>query len=401
MTRARTQNQTHPVRARTRTQVALDSFNAVLVGRQHTGQALMCALLGRQHAFLLGEPGGGKSKAIRAIAGLISGVNVFSITLDGATSKADVWGLPSGKSYIEEDVLRYNLNGRLGTARIALVDEFFRGRQVTATMLEALADRTFTQAGETIRLPLDSFIGGGNDAPDDEQYAAVIDRFDVRLPMRNLTAQEEMTVLTRLRTQPKITPVMTAVDLTALQQTVANMELDTEMREHVHAIMMHARTMGLFVSTRRMLAGYQMVCATAVHNGIVPDESCLESLADIFVPLTSGAAHTKFNRALREFIGQRVNKTLWDAKIMREELITRFERLPPNPVMLSTQERKNAVQAALDIQQSADRDLRSIAKVLADAPAAASWKQGVEVVQQDIGTVAQDIVVYIMGASAL
>lgn len=109
--------------------IKLQNFRSALnnsaLEREEIVDGLLATLLSKQNAFLLGEPGTGKSDLVRTLCAGIEKANYFGYLLTPTTDPSEVFG-PVAVTKLLKDEYTRDIDGYLPSAHIAFLDELFR-----------------------------------------------------------------------------------------------------------------------------------------------------------------------------------------------------------------------------------------------------------------------------------
>ena len=142
------------------------NLNAVTLERESVVDGLLATLISKQNAFLLGEPGTGKSDLVRNICNGISGANYFGYLLTPTTDPSEIFG-PVAVTKLLNDEYTRDVKGYLPDAHIAFTDELFRGSSaILNSLLTLLNERTFNNGKEVIHTPIQSIVAATNSWPE-------------------------------------------------------------------------------------------------------------------------------------------------------------------------------------------------------------------------------------------
>lgn len=212
----------------------LSNVAAVVVAPEHTVRLALLGLFAQGHVLVEDRPGVGKTLLAKSIAESIDGtftrVQFTPDLLPSDITGASVYNASNGTfEFIPGPVF----------ANVMLADELNRTNPRTqSALLEAMAEFQVTADGHTRRLPepfmviatqntLDS--SGTFPLPDTE-----LDRFLVRISIGQPSEEAELEIMARAEHgDPKVTPVLHADDVVAMQSTVRSVELATPLREYI------------------------------------------------------------------------------------------------------------------------------------------------------------------------
>ncbi|MEB3851310.1 MAG: MoxR family ATPase [Desulfurococcales archaeon] len=163
----------------------LQELQAPFVGREEEALVIALALLTREHAVLIGEPGTAKSAIARRAAQLVQ-ARFFKYLLTKFTEPSELFG-PLDISALREGVYRRVTKGKLPEAEIAFLDEIFNANSaVLNALLSILQERILYDGYTEIHVPLWSMISASNRVPDEPELEALYDRLLFRHNVRPL-----------------------------------------------------------------------------------------------------------------------------------------------------------------------------------------------------------------------
>jgi MoxR-like ATPase len=142
---------------------------------------MLVALVAKQHLLMVGQPGTAKSVHVEALISHLKDAKLFKILFDEYTTADDVFGgLDVSKLSTTGEQVRLT-KGMLPEADFMFGDEFFNINSATGHSTHTVVnERTFSQAGELIDVPLRSAFLASNKVNTDQDYAAVWDRVHLR-----------------------------------------------------------------------------------------------------------------------------------------------------------------------------------------------------------------------------
>ncbi|WP_326639289.1 MoxR family ATPase [Streptosporangium sp. NBC_01755] len=222
---------------------ALTEVRRVIVGQEHMVERLLVALLARGHCLLEGVPGVAKTLAASTLATVVGGVFArIQFTPDLVPS--DIVGTrvyhPSREAFDVE----------LGPVFVnfLLADEINRApAKVQSALLEVMAERQVTLAGETHPLPR-PFIVLATQNPIESEGVYPLpevqrDRFLFKVRVTHPSAHEELEILHRMSvTPPTPRAVLDPARLAALQSMADQVSVHQLVADYVVRLVMATRS---------------------------------------------------------------------------------------------------------------------------------------------------------------
>lgn len=149
------------------------------VGREEEAKVVLLALLTKEHAALIGEPGTAKSALIRRTAAILN-MKCFIYLLTRFTEPAELFGPLDINALKEGRYVRITTN-KLPEAEIVFLDEVFKANSaILNTLLTIMNERVFYDGYTEIKVSLWSLFGASNEVPEDPELEALYDRFLLR-----------------------------------------------------------------------------------------------------------------------------------------------------------------------------------------------------------------------------
>ncbi len=217
-----------------------EALDAALVGQKEAKEGLLLALLARQHAYLEGPPGCGKSALAEALASA-SGAQVAAVRFHRDLRETDLLGdalirrdpIPDG-----ERISRDIHPGPLLEAEVAVLDDITRAPgEALGVLVRVLSDRMALGR----KLPLETAIATAPPADAPEGYTdplepTQLDRFAVQVRLEGLLQSKNWAASQRLMRAPEATPSASAGGITArerreLQACAGALEIPGAVRE--------------------------------------------------------------------------------------------------------------------------------------------------------------------------
>lgn len=240
-------------------------MNKRLVNRDDEVRGILAAAVAGQHVCLLGDPGTGKSYLARLFAaglGLRPEVrgDYFELLLTKTTKDTEVLGSWRMQG-IKEDVWDRKVDGKLPGAKLAFLDEIFKGSSVILNgLLTIMNERMLHQDTGAISTPLRCLIGASNELPgDDDGLGAFWDRFTVRFWCQPVTSTpagyRALRALKKAENDgslPSLPQCAVIEDLDVAREAAKQVEFPSNVDDALFALVKEAREAGIPVSDRKI-----------------------------------------------------------------------------------------------------------------------------------------------------
>jgi MoxR-like ATPase len=183
MENVQTLNMPGPVEEARRKVLALkEAVNSMVVGREAEVEGILLALLSKNHVVMIGPPGTAKSFIALTIASMLR-ARVYKYMLTKYTTYDELIGYIDVEELVKTGQLKRRWSP-LVEADIAFLDEIFNADSpILNALLSLMQERVIYDplTGSAIETPLWTLIGASNRAPEEEELAAIYDRFAVKL----------------------------------------------------------------------------------------------------------------------------------------------------------------------------------------------------------------------------
>ncbi len=241
------------------------SLKSRFLERDDVIDGLLVALLAKQHALLLGQPGTAKSDLARDLAAHVSSP-YFQWLLTKFTTPEELYG-PYSLKDLEQGIYRRITTGKMPEAQVAFVDETFKASSaILNTMLTLMNERLFYNAAAAVPCPLQMLIGASNEMPEGDELEALYDRFMLRFWVKSI--EETDNELTLMTMAPATAPQpMSMADLAQAQADVFKVVIPDTTLQMLQSLFRKVKEAGIYVSDRRKRQMMHLLRARAYLDG--------------------------------------------------------------------------------------------------------------------------------------
>jgi len=249
-----------------------DEVADAFTGRDAVTHGIICAMLAREHALLIGPPGTGKSLLVRVITAAVTDARFWEYLLTRFTEPNEVLGPIDLKAWSDTGTYNRRTDGYLPTAHVGFADEIFKANSsILNALLGILNERVFHEAGQAVRCPLRSVVGASNELPEGGtagELAALYDRFLVRFDVQPPVGEDAFVSIVGGRdATPAIAASMTLADLDAAQGYVDAVDVPEDTLRALFALTQPLGEEGIVVSHRRWKKAAKILRAHAWLDG--------------------------------------------------------------------------------------------------------------------------------------
>jgi MoxR-like ATPase len=259
-----------------RLQEAARVLSSAFLDKQEIVRLLLISAVAGEHMILVGPPGTAKSALIRTFAELCD-ARYFEYLLTRFTEPNELFG-PVDIKQFREGVYTRRTDRMLPEAEIVFLDEIFKSNSaILNSLLSILNERRFANGSEIRRVPLISLFAASNEVPNDENLAAMFDRFLLRVVSDNLDSYHFHNLVQKgldneiRRITAQQSPPRTVVPVALLQQIHTSFDRYLNFSEDFLAkykgLIFQIRSEGITVSDRRVVKLLKLFAASALFEG--------------------------------------------------------------------------------------------------------------------------------------
>ncbi|GAB4561986.1 MAG: AAA family ATPase [Haliangiales bacterium] len=252
------------------------TLNGIFLDKQEIIRLLnVCAIAG-EHMVLVGPPGTAKSAIIGMFSQLID-ARYFEYLLTRFSEPNELFGPVDIKEFREGRYVR-RTERMLPEAEIVFLDEIFKSNSaILNSLLQIINERRFANGPNVMQVPLISLFAASNEVPNDENLAAIFDRFLLRVRSDYLDSYHFHELMTRgveqeirrLRGQRgRLEPILSAADLRRLQANFDRfMRFPEDFMAKYKGLIFQIRSEGITISDRRAVKLLKLFAASAIFDG--------------------------------------------------------------------------------------------------------------------------------------
>ena len=305
----------------------IDEVCGELAEREELVHTIALALLTGKNLFVLGEPGQAKSQAIDLFRSHITGAKQFDILMSKGTDQEQLFGrldlasiIPGhvshtvlnrdpryaqmrkrlaelmdsaqdDRGYAEISELHGRMNrykaalalqhegvpemvtaNKIPESHIVVLDEIFKANDgVLNSLLKALNERTYTNEGVSVSIPVISFFAASNEIPnfhnpEEKSLRALYDRFDFKVCTRYVEDKANRMKILQKKQKNMAAPMQAGIlleDLYAMQEEVRAVKIPGSINELADNILCELRRKDIPVSDRTYFGFSPVVQAEA------------------------------------------------------------------------------------------------------------------------------------------
>lgn len=342
------------------------ALNQKYFEREKEIEAILTAILSRQHVLLIGPAGTGKSALSAELSSIVTGSHYFQWLLTRFSTPEELFGVLSLKE-LERGVYKRNTAGKLPESHFAFLDEIFKGSSaILNSLLTLINERLFYNDGSPIPAPLMTIIGSSNEYPEDEGLEALFDRFLLRFEVDYVNDSKHFISMLRGNTRADL-PSITMNELLEYQFMADLTAISNEVYETLAEIRMDLENEGIRPSDRRFKQSLSLLQSKAFLEGRQHVERSDIRLLENTLWITADQRGIT-SQIIREHAQDRLLTLIEDRKQEMEELKTSIDGNSSVEERIEVRNKLLAIKNELrDVQQKREHPL--IPGLLADTEA--------------------------------
>lgn len=230
-------------------------------------EALLIALLSKQHILFIGPAGTGKSALSAMLGEIVEGSTYFQHLLTSFSTPEELFGVLSLKD-LEQGVYKRNIAGMLPEANFAFIDEIFKANSaILNSLLTLINERIFYNNGVPVHTPLMSIVGSSNEYIEEgEGLEALFDRFLLRYEVDYIRDDEQFIAMLQNNEGIHL-PKLSMQELVQHQQRVKNVHISPLILSMIAKIRKRLQDEGIRPSDRRFKQSLSLIQAKAYLEG--------------------------------------------------------------------------------------------------------------------------------------
>lgn len=230
--------------------IIISDLERKLVEREELIRLILLCIFSRQHSFLIGEAGVGKTYAIEMISSSIKDGVFWEKLFNNETRAEEIIG---------DGISEENINNTIARADFAFFDEMFKAPQeLLNSLLAVLNERKMTVNGKVINIPLNTVFSASNEFPMGSAIEPFVDRLLLWYEVKTIEKEENQIRFERgdFEKSKQLSAYFDLDDIKRVEETTSNILISDEFIKLFIDIKMKMKRMGLKCSDRKFGNGY-------------------------------------------------------------------------------------------------------------------------------------------------
>lgn len=242
-----------------------NALNGKFFEREKEVEALLIALLARQHLLLIGPAGTAKSALSAELAKIVHGTNYFQWLLTRFSTPEELFG-PLSLKELEQGVYKRNTTGKMPEAHLIFLDEIFKSNSaILNSLLTLINERLFYNNGSPVQTPVMTIVGSSNEYPEEgEGLEALFDRFLLRFEVDYIADDQNFISMLKGAGQGQTMPSITLDELRQFQFFADMVDIPEDVYQTLATIRRELRDEGIRPSDRRFRQSLGLLQAKAL-----------------------------------------------------------------------------------------------------------------------------------------
>lgn len=229
----------------------------------------LLSLLAGEHLLLVGAPGTAKSELARRLHLVVKEGDYFERLLTKFSVPEELFGPLSIKS-LEQDRYHRLTKNYLPSATIAFIDEIFKANSaILNSLLTLLNEREFDNGAQRLKVPLLSVVGASNELPEDDELAALYDRFLCRYEVSPVSDEQFLSLLAlseQDKTKPDAQLSLSIKDILSVNEQASAISISDEVLSLLQSLRHYLASQSIAVSDRRWRKVIKLLQVSAYTN---------------------------------------------------------------------------------------------------------------------------------------
>jgi len=267
--------------AKARIEGVRQTLYRIIIGREETVDAVILALIAKEHVAIIGPPGTAKSYLAQSLSRLIQ-AQFYAYLMTKFTTYDELFGPIDVVAFVQNSELR-RMWSAIVSSDIVFLDEIFKASSaILNALLSLMQERVVYDpiSGHAIKAKLWTLIAASNEAPIDEELQALYDRFAVRVFTQYLNDDVKLLSALMARWQSNgatVQPLADMEDVKTLHEyatALLSREKDVVKLYHVNVVPLikTLRTKGIIISDRSIIEKLpKLYAAYLTLHGVTPD----------------------------------------------------------------------------------------------------------------------------------
>ena len=243
-----------------------DQLKSRFIERDDQITGTICAILAKQHLFMVGPPGTAKSMLTDAVCRRIEGADYFQWLLTKFSTPEEIFG-PISLKALENDEYKRITTNKLPEAHIAFLDECFKANSaILNSLLTIVNERKYHNNGTPRDVPLESLFTASNELPEGEELGALYDRLLLRFVVPYIADDSDFKEMMLMDGQDTNAVTITLSELATMQDEAMAVTIPEEVIDTLIQIKNNLEREGVINSDRRFKQSLDVLKAHAYLN---------------------------------------------------------------------------------------------------------------------------------------